>query len=1116
MLDMEKKFRRLEKELEIEKRLKLEAKKDRDESQKEVDELLTDNENFRRRLKQHQNELEKMQDEHRELMEELNNSNINNSEALEMRVLEAEASFEMKLNDERAKYTKDIEVYSTQCDFLEGKCKNYEQQLQEAIYELKKAKEDLENAESYRQEDIDKLLEEKESLKVELKAKKGTLQSLQSSNDALIYKLSQKEREIRQLGKRKNLLQNNDDKTRAYNVLESKFKETCKMVDELDRKVKNIEAFSQEKFEDEEEQRKDDENGFKKEIKELNSKMEYLEKDKLLTENELEDLRVHNADLKRMLEKTEQKKQELQISLNENFIMSDDYAEKIEKLNAKLNSKEEEIINLNEKKRILINEMEQQKSQDRDEIREVREAFQRYKADAESKLRSRTDLVASFEVQREEMKKKEIDLMKNMQDLKKKIRENDAILLKSEIENDKLAKKIQYLEKDNSSLQNLELNMTDLQKSLELRNDECENFITKQNELLMQIQDQARQCEKLEKELKIAEEKCNISEDDNRNLSEMIRKLKKENSTLRGEIDEASAHNNRKEDEIALLEKRVEDYQEILDVMKQKEEDAKAKNKCIEETYIVNCKLTTEVNKLEEIMGGLKENVEMLDSDKNGLKEEKRIIEGELEKKREKLKNLEHSEKDMMEIYAKTQIDKLTEKISSLEDELKLKEDTMHETKNENMKHMKKIKDLEKKLKEKDDLLLETKTKDAELASKNEQLEIAKSNLQNLGKSLKEFENSCNKLKTELKFKRDENENFVAKQNDLLRKIHEKERKCEKLEKKLKEAEDRWKKNENLQVPEPSEGDDLQEMQSKASGNFESIRDKLQKLTKENEVMEKENAKLKKILEESQIRKQISLDNGDSNFEKIRELQESLGSTREREKRMQNNNYELRKRLYAEENQRNSLKEKLDSLSSEIEEYRIAAISCESKYDKAKREMENWERKFNGIVTTLADTESSIQTILGSAWREKVELKKGNEMAWLESVIQNYRELAEIIKQRNEELKSKNMYIDETDKENCRLATELGKLEKAIRESKNKVEMLENDKERLEQEKMIIERNFAHKNQIIKGHNCSEKNLLQMHENLNVLENDDQALKAKCKLLQEIIGEPEREKGVDR
>ena len=164
----------------------MEVKRDRDECQIEIDELILENECIRKALKQQQLDFDRLKDEHSDLLGEFSSlaSDRKYNEPAEQ-IVQAEEVLDNTFQEDKANFLRAIDSYKKKCTLLEQKCKKYEEKLQLNSVELEKAKKEISNCEYYRQEDIERLISEKESLKADLKANKATIQSLRIANDEL-------------------------------------------------------------------------------------------------------------------------------------------------------------------------------------------------------------------------------------------------------------------------------------------------------------------------------------------------------------------------------------------------------------------------------------------------------------------------------------------------------------------------------------------------------------------------------------------------------------------------------------------------------------------------------------------------------------------------------------------------------------------------------------------------------------------------------------------------------------------------------------------------------------------------------------------------------------------
>ena len=197
---LEKKIQRLHTEIEMERQLKIEAKKYEEETKGELDEVLNENESMKRMLTKTQQDKQRLEEEKRDLVEEYK-SLIENQvgEELEARIIEARNSDHQELTREREASAIETERYRFVCEQLQQQKDESDARMQRYVAELEKLRSELSENESYRQEDIDRLLKEKEWLKKQLKAKKTHLQNLEIRNQELEDCISQKDREMRKL-----------------------------------------------------------------------------------------------------------------------------------------------------------------------------------------------------------------------------------------------------------------------------------------------------------------------------------------------------------------------------------------------------------------------------------------------------------------------------------------------------------------------------------------------------------------------------------------------------------------------------------------------------------------------------------------------------------------------------------------------------------------------------------------------------------------------------------------------------------------------------------------------------------------------------------------------------
>ena len=195
-------IKNLQKELEIERRLKDETKKKLDDTQAELDDVLAETDSLRIKLKQSKQENERLTEVHKDEIAEYKSVNEKEfREELEIRVVEAQNIAHHKFDQERFAMVKEIENYHKKCKELEVEKQQYAGQLQQkqAEFESMRAagKSIRATSGSIKQQDIEKLKREKESLNTSLEIMTARLGSLETENQELVTSVSLKDGELR-------------------------------------------------------------------------------------------------------------------------------------------------------------------------------------------------------------------------------------------------------------------------------------------------------------------------------------------------------------------------------------------------------------------------------------------------------------------------------------------------------------------------------------------------------------------------------------------------------------------------------------------------------------------------------------------------------------------------------------------------------------------------------------------------------------------------------------------------------------------------------------------------------------------------------------------------------
>ena len=406
LAELEKKVLHLQKESEIEQRLKLEAVREKEKCQKWFQELIADNEKMLRSHMQYQDDLGQLHEEQRELMQEYDviASGNDGKISLETRLFQKEEFQERKFTDNGVNSVNEEEGYHEECAGLQAKCRDYERQLQNAIYDLDVAGKELATVKSHKQADIDRLTHEKDTLKTDLKLKESLLQRLEASNGELELQLKKKKKQIESLKKGRHPF--NDEKAQAFDYIEIEkdFLEKCQQVEEHQENARvPTESTSSQK-----------ERGIalEEEILHLRTQLNKLEGEKSVREKEMCDLKSANEELKEYVKVVEDEKHNLSTSLkvskSEGFGKDDEH-----KSRKNINSNEAKVRKLMKKNQVLMDEIGKQRDQHATEMIAIKDELGRYKAYVEKIGSSNAKLnAASVEQERHGLDEKLDEVLK--------------------------------------------------------------------------------------------------------------------------------------------------------------------------------------------------------------------------------------------------------------------------------------------------------------------------------------------------------------------------------------------------------------------------------------------------------------------------------------------------------------------------------------------------------------------------------------------------------------------------------------------------------------------------------------------------------------------------------
>ena len=202
IVEIKHKIKNLQKELEIERAMKNEAKKELDDIQAELDDLLTETNGLRIKLNQSKQENERLTEVHKDEIAEYKSMNEKEfREELEMRVVEAQYIAHHKFDQERFAMVKEIENYHKKCKELEAEKQKYAGEVQHQQAELESIRAAGESIRaaggSIKQQYIDKLKRETESLNTSLEIMTAKLDSLETEKRELVASVSLKDGELR-------------------------------------------------------------------------------------------------------------------------------------------------------------------------------------------------------------------------------------------------------------------------------------------------------------------------------------------------------------------------------------------------------------------------------------------------------------------------------------------------------------------------------------------------------------------------------------------------------------------------------------------------------------------------------------------------------------------------------------------------------------------------------------------------------------------------------------------------------------------------------------------------------------------------------------------------------
>ena len=217
---------------------------------------------------------------------------------------------------------------------------------------------------------------------------------------------------------------------------------------------------------------------------------------------------------------------------------------------------------------------------------------------------------------------------------------------------------------------------------------------------------------------------------------------------------------------------------------------------------------------------------------------------------------------------------------------------------------------------------------------------------------------------------------------------------------------------------------------------------------------------------------------GRADYEKLKskfeDLQEELKKMKERERKIQDHNYSMKKKVDASEILEKELRKQIKYQDNELNVMRNELREANLKFQTEQKE------------------------------REVVKLQN-----------KNWDELREIVEKGKIEAYENNKLLDEMEKEKEKILTEVRKLQSRVKELEQKNTALKKGKEGLRQKKKLIEKQLKRHNEVCSVLKRTEDDLGRAYEDIEVLVKEKKELVVKCKSLEvqiaKIAGEKNKE-----
>ena len=687
----------------------------------------------------------------------------------------------------------------------------------------------------------------------------------------------------------------------------------------------------------------------------------------------------------------------------------------------------------------------------------------------------------------------------------------------------------------------LQNKVVELETSLTSKNTQFKGENTKLKEALKQLQmaqveltrsqsdeDQTIQNEELRRNLHQAQK---YLLEDQKRVQEVITSFEEQKEAFLSTFEEEKADLTEKLDKV--LEANVDFEKNCIQLettLEEKETKITALQQALKDVEAQNKDILSEENK------AVKNSLATSQKEVNILKEQVARLEGNLDvKQQEATSHLKNFKKEIQaldeeKITAKSQVSELMSKIEQINADFYAKEEKFQTEIRMITVQLQQAKEQDKSLLDANtalktqianqiDIEADLEKRIQNLTEANRELETAKSTIVKLGGIIKGLESSCADLKAELQSKEEEIKQSGAKQDDLFNEIKEREKLCGGLEAKLLKVEEQLKgsiKN--------AEQEKILNQNSLAEDKGQSEL-KIAELTKTKELLEIQDKMMKEqianIEKQKMSQERDACEKEKKLLGKIQELSKTNEEVLKREKQVVMQNHEMKKTLDANNLVQKSLEDEVKSLSSKLESKEQEQAATTSAMGALHKEIEDWQRKFDDLASTLADTEANIQVLAQKSAGNEKELKaqnralkqeieaaksdlevKNTELVLMAKKVDNGELLSKTICEKSAEIKAKVRYIEELDQENRKLIAETKKFERVVNELQDKVEKLEFEYDGCKQEKEIYEKELE--KQKVNNHHLKNtaKDLGKAREDIQELAVKNKELLLKCEQLQ--------------